>query len=93
MSSCLTSHPAHSANILLDLNLKPVHFYCQFFTVLENGRSANLSIVKFVQVKGATSSFTRVIDTVESVLDNHNLIVTDPLRRKGIEDGVKAAAL
>ena len=77
----------------LDLNLKPVHFYCQIFTVLENGRCASLSVAKFTQEKGATSSFTRVVDTVESVMNNHGIIVNDPMRRKGIEESIKEAAL
>lgn len=59
--------------------------------VLEHGRKANLSIAKFVQEKGAASSFIKVVETLEDVLSGENALVTDPVRKKGIEDSLKDA--
>ena len=42
------------------LHLKPVHFAGEFFTVLEHGRRANLSICRLTQETGAASSFSKV---------------------------------
>lgn len=73
--------------------MKPVHFYCQVFTVLERGRAANLSIARFTQEKGAASSFLKVVNTLEVVLSNEDALITDRVRQKGIEDSLKESGL
>lgn len=78
---------------LADLHIKPVHFHAHLYTVLERGRRANLSVMKFTQEKGAASSFYRVVDTLESVLRENNILVNDMERKKGIMRGVKDAGL
>jgi serine/threonine-protein kinase HSL1 (negative regulator of Swe1 kinase) len=73
--------------------LKPVHFYCQLYTVLEHGRKANLSIAKFTQERGAVSSFIKVVETLEEVLKTENALVTDRTRKNGIENALKEAGI
>ncbi|KAI1622454.1 serine/threonine protein kinase [Exophiala viscosa] len=75
------------------LQLKPVHFHAYLYSVLEHGRKANLSIMKFTQEKGAASSFYKVVDTLEALLKERDLLVVDMRRRKGIEKGLKEAGL
>ncbi|KAK4945542.1 serine/threonine-protein kinase gin4 [Elasticomyces elasticus] len=81
------------ANMAADLQLKPVHFHAYLYSVLEHGRKANLSIMKFTQEKGAASSFYKVVDTLEALLKEKDLLVLDMRRRKGIEKGLKEAGL
>jgi serine/threonine-protein kinase HSL1 (negative regulator of Swe1 kinase) len=76
-----------------DLHLEPVHFYCQVYTVLEHGRYANLSVAKFTQERGATSSFNKVVKTLATVLSNENALVTNPVRQKGIKRSLKEAGI
>ena len=76
-----------------DLHLEPVHFYCQFYTVLEHGRYANLSAAKFTQEKGAASSFNKVFNTLATVLSNEDALVTNPVRQKGIKRSLKEAGI
>ncbi|KAK2760265.1 hypothetical protein FQN54_002333 [Arachnomyces sp. PD_36] len=64
------------------LRLKPVQFSAEFFTVLEHGRHANLSLVHFKQERGAASSFHKVVDTLHMVLKQRGLAVQDPDRAK-----------
>ena len=92
LSPFSASDIAH-ADKLLDLHLRPVHFYCQLYTVLEHGRKANLSIAKFVQEKGAASSFIKVVETLEAVLESEDALVTDRIRKKGIENSLKEAGI
>ncbi len=77
----------------LDLQLKPVHFHAYLYSVLEHGRKANLSILKFTQEKGAASSFYKVVDTLEAVLKERDLVVLDAQKKKGIEKSLKDAGL
>ena len=49
--------------------------------------------MKFTQEKGAASSFYRVIETLEKVFTDKGMLVTDPVRRKGIEQSLKEAGL
>ena len=79
--------------MISDLKLKPVHFHALLYSVLEHGRKANLSIMKFTQEKGAASSFYKVIDTLESLLKERDMLVVDPRRKKGIERSMKQAGL
>lgn len=81
------------ANRNTDLELKPVHFHAFLYSVLEHGRKANLSIMKFTQEKGAASSFYRVVDTLEAVLKERDMLVLDVHRKKGIERSMKEAGL
>ncbi|QGA12665.1 hypothetical protein EYB26_000309 [Talaromyces marneffei] len=64
------------------LNLRPVEFSAEFFTVLEHGRHANLSLVRFRQERGAASSFHKVVDILELTLKRRSFIVEDPVRSK-----------
>ena len=64
------------------LRLREVEFTAEFFTVLEHGRQANLSLVRFKQERGAASSFNKVVDTVYLMLKQRGLIVDDPERAK-----------
>ncbi|KAK5278600.1 serine/threonine-protein kinase gin4 [Exophiala xenobiotica] len=75
------------------LQLKPVHFHAYLYSVLEHGRKANLSLLKFTQEKGAASSFYKVVDTLEAVLKERDLVVLDALKKKGIEKSLKDAGL
>ncbi len=84
---------AGCANMNLDLQLKPVHFHAYLYSVLEHGRKANLSILKFTQEKGAASSFYKVVDTLEAVLKERDLVVLDAQKKKGIEKSLKDAGL
>lgn len=64
------------------LRLRAVEFSAEFFTVLEHGRPANLSLIQFRQERGAASSFHKVVDTMQIVLKQHGLLVEDPGRAK-----------
>lgn len=66
----------------LVLRLRPVEFSAEFFTVLEHGRHANLSLIQFRQERGAASSFHKVVDSMQVVLKQHDLLVEDPARAK-----------
>jgi serine/threonine-protein kinase HSL1 (negative regulator of Swe1 kinase) len=87
--NCKPNHPTSSkpvhltANIYgLVLRLRPVEFSAEFYTVLEHGRQANISVIMFRQERGAASSFTKVVDTLETVLRKRGLTVEDPARAK-----------
>ena len=62
------------------LYLREVEFTAEFYTVLEHGRQANLSLVRFKQERGAASSFHKVVETVHSTLKRRGMVVDDPLR-------------
>jgi hypothetical protein len=68
--------------LILVLRLREVEFTAEFYTVLEHGRQANLSLVKFKQERGAASSFNKVVDTVYQIMKSRGLIVEDPTRAK-----------
>ncbi|MCJ1310366.1 hypothetical protein MMC25_004030 [Agyrium rufum] len=59
------------------LSIKPVTFAVQLFTVLDQGRRANLSIARLSQEKGAKSSFERVVDALVDTLDHRGLLIAD----------------
>ena len=77
----------------LDLHIRPVQFFANVYTVLERGKAASLSVVKFTQEKGAASSFQRVVNTMESVLKESELILHDTEKRKKILKSMKQAGL
>lgn len=64
------------------LRLREVEFTAEVYTVLEYGRQANLSLVRFKQERGAASSFNKVVDTVHLMLKARGLTVEDPVRAK-----------
>ncbi|KAJ5298200.1 uncharacterized protein N7443_006320 [Penicillium atrosanguineum] len=64
------------------LRLREVEFTAEFYTVLEHGRQANLSLVRFKQERGAASSFNKVVDTMHMMLKSRDMIVQDTVRAK-----------
>ncbi|KAL4904701.1 hypothetical protein BDW74DRAFT_185562 [Aspergillus multicolor] len=64
------------------LHLRPVEFSADFYTVIEDGRQANLSLVRFRQERGAASSFNKVVDTLCMLMKQRGLLVEDPARAK-----------
>ncbi|KAL2429846.1 Serine/threonine-protein kinase HSL1 [Exophiala dermatitidis] len=75
------------------LSLKPVHFHAYLYSVLEHGRKAHLSVMKFTQEKGAASSFYKVVETIEAVMKERGLLVLDAQRKRGIEHSLKVSGL
>lgn len=59
------------------LEIKPVTFRIELFVVLEHGCKVDLSIARFVQVKGAVSGFRRVLDVVDGVMKGRSWLVED----------------
>ena len=49
--------------------------------MLEHGRLAKLSIVRFTQTRGAASSFHKVVETIQMVLAAKGFLVEDEERR------------
>ncbi|KAL4883850.1 hypothetical protein BJY04DRAFT_226194 [Aspergillus karnatakaensis] len=64
------------------LHLRPAEFSADFYTVIEDGRQANLSLVRFKQERGAVSSFNKVVDTLCMVMKQRGILVEDPIRAK-----------
>ncbi|KGO68115.1 hypothetical protein PITC_053730 [Penicillium italicum] len=62
------------------LHLREVEFTAEFYTVLEHGHQANLSLVRFKQERGAASSFNKVVEAVQSTLMRRGMVVEDPTR-------------
>ncbi|KAK8216083.1 serine/threonine-protein kinase GIN4 [Phyllosticta capitalensis] len=69
-----------------ELKIKPVSFAAELFAVLEHGRRAQLCLVRFTQMKGAASSFRKVVDTLEDVFDSKGFLIEDEERRKEISE-------
>lgn len=59
-----------------------MEFSAEFYTLLEHGRQANLSLVRLRQVRGAASSFAKVVDSLGVVARQRRLLVEDPARAK-----------
>lgn len=72
------------------LRLRPVEFSAEFYTVLEHGRQANLSVVRFKQERGAASSFNKVVDTLSIVMKQRGMVVEDPARAKKMSQVLNA---
>ncbi|KXL42483.1 hypothetical protein M433DRAFT_59367 [Acidomyces richmondensis BFW] len=66
------------------LQIKPVSFRVELFVVLEHGRKVGLSIARFVQVKGAASSFRRVLEVVDGVMRPRGWLVADEEKCKAL---------
>ncbi|KXG54361.1 uncharacterized protein PGRI_075050 [Penicillium griseofulvum] len=64
------------------LHLREVEFTAEFYTVLEHGHQANLSLVRFKQERGAASSFNKVVETVHNTLMRRGMVVEDASRAK-----------
>ncbi|KAM5439554.1 serine/threonine-protein kinase gin4 [Microsporum ferrugineum] len=64
------------------LRLRPVQFSAEFFSVLEHGRHANLSLVRLRHDQGASLSFYKVVQTLRMVLKQRNYLVQDSRRAK-----------
>ena len=62
---------------LLVLRIKAVHFTVELFAVLKHGQRANLCIARFIQTRGAASSFQKVVETVRMVLAAKGLLIED----------------
>jgi serine/threonine-protein kinase HSL1 (negative regulator of Swe1 kinase) len=62
--------------------MKPVSFAAELFPVAEHGRRVNLTVVRFTQEKGAASSFYKVVDTLQTVLEKRNVIIGDKKKAK-----------
>ncbi|KAL2830220.1 hypothetical protein BDW59DRAFT_177989 [Aspergillus cavernicola] len=72
------------------LHIRPVEFSAGFYTVIEDGRSANLSLVRFRQESGAASSFNKVVNTLCLVMKQRDLLVEDPVRVKKMAQALDA---
>ena len=72
-----------------DFHMKPVEFHAHLFSVLDQGRKANLSIVKLTQERGAASTFYKVCETLEMVLKEREMLMADAVKRKDIERTMK----
>ncbi|KAL9089701.1 MAG: hypothetical protein Q9159_002429 [Coniocarpon cinnabarinum] len=68
------------------LRMKEVAFVVQLFVVLENGKRNRLSVARFIQRKGAASSFRMVVGRIEGVLQNKGLIVMDGVKKREMEE-------
>ena len=77
--------PREIADVLVDVRLRPVAFVVQLFIVLEHGRHANLCIARFIQRKGAASSFRVTVAKIESVMRARGYIVEDGVKKKEME--------
>lgn len=77
-----TTFVRHELTHATDLNMKEVEFAAEIMAVIEHGKKQPLSIVRFTQERGAASSFHRVVETMNTVFDSRNLVVTDKNRRK-----------
>lgn len=64
------------------LDIKPVVFRIELFVVLQNGRKAGLSLARCQQVRGAASSFRKVVEVLESVSRERGLLVEDEEKRR-----------
>lgn len=52
--------------------------------MLEHGRQANLSVVRFKQERGAASTFHKVVDMLCVMLKKRDMLVDDPVRAKNM---------
>ncbi|KAG9969066.1 Pkinase-domain-containing protein, partial [Aureobasidium melanogenum] len=59
------------------LGIKPVTFRIELFVVLKNGRKAGLSLARCSQMRGAASSFRKVVEVLEQVGRDRGLLVED----------------
>lgn len=67
------------------LGIKPVAFRVELYVVLQNGKKVGLSLGRWTQVRGAASSFRRVVDIVDEVLMLKGVMVKEEEKRKELE--------
>ncbi|KAH7562000.1 hypothetical protein BM1_03104 [Bipolaris maydis] len=63
------------------LKIKPVSFVIELFVVLEHGRRANLCLARFIQTRGAASSFRKVVDIIEDICRARCMLVEDEQKK------------
>jgi serine/threonine-protein kinase HSL1 (negative regulator of Swe1 kinase) len=51
-------------------------------TVIEHGKRNHLSIARFTQEQGAASSFYKVVETLETILNSRGMLVQDVPKKK-----------
>jgi hypothetical protein len=66
----------------LALNVKEVSFTIEVMTVIKRGEESEFSIARFVQEKGARSSFNKVVDNVQKTLTRQGIVATDPRQKR-----------
>lgn len=64
------------------LDIKPVAFRIELFVVLQNGKKAGLSLARCQQVRGAASSFRKVVEVLEGECKQRTLLVEDEQKWK-----------
>ncbi|QSZ36604.1 hypothetical protein DSL72_006484 [Monilinia vaccinii-corymbosi] len=67
------------------LNLKEVAFAAEILTVFEHldrGRRVNLAVARITQERGAASSFHKVVETLDSVLQVRGVLVMDEEKKR-----------
>ncbi|KAF7952223.1 uncharacterized protein EAE97_001720 [Botrytis byssoidea] len=67
------------------LNLKEVSFAAEILTVFEHldrGRKINLAVARITQERGAASSFHKVVETLDSVLQVRGVLVMDEEKKR-----------
>ena len=67
------------------LGIKPVAFRVELFVVLQNGRKVGLSLGRWTQVRGAASSFKRVVEVAEQSLAQRKVLVENEEQRRELE--------
>ncbi|KAM3066749.1 serine/threonine-protein kinase gin4 [Clarireedia jacksonii] len=76
------------------LSLKEVAFAAEIMTVFEHlphGRKAHLSVARITQERGAASSFHKVVETLDSVLQVRGVLVTDEEKKRMMVKTVNSA--
>ena len=68
------------------LSLRPIEFSGEFHAVLEHGRHADFSLIRFKQERGAASSFHKVVDTIRMVLKHRGLLVENSSLAKRVAE-------
>ncbi|KAF2873203.1 serine/threonine-protein kinase-like protein GIN4 [Massariosphaeria phaeospora] len=63
------------------LKIKPVSLVIELFVVLEHGRRANLCIARFTQIRGAASSFRKVVEIIEDISKARDVLVDDEVKK------------
>ncbi|KAF2098131.1 Pkinase-domain-containing protein [Rhizodiscina lignyota] len=74
------------SNLVQDLKIKPVSVVAELFVVLEHGRRAQLTLVRFTQTRGAASSFRRVVEVIADVMEAKGLLCEDEERKTAMEE-------
>jgi serine/threonine-protein kinase HSL1, negative regulator of Swe1 kinase len=62
--------------------MKEVAFAGEIMTVIEHGKRSHLSIARFTQERGAASSFHKVVETLETVLQCRGMLVSDERKKR-----------